>query len=63
VRKDVKRGVVPVDEFSVVPDFFGLADGHVALLDGLQFENTGEVGKRQSVRSTSVRREEDKLAR
>src|SRR4029077_5388445 len=29
VGEDVECGVVPVDEFSVVPDFFGLGDGHV----------------------------------
>src|SRR5216684_4013864 len=29
VGKDVECGVVPVDPFSVVPDFFGLGDGHV----------------------------------
>jgi hypothetical protein len=29
VGKDVQCGVVPVDPFSVVPDFLGLVDGHL----------------------------------
>ena len=28
VGEDVNLGVVPVDKFSVVPDLFGLWDGH-----------------------------------
>jgi hypothetical protein len=33
VRENVERGVVPIDPFSVVPDFFGLLDFH----DGVPF--------------------------
>jgi len=29
VGEDVERGVVPIDPFSVVPDFLGLVDGHL----------------------------------
>ena len=32
VGKDVEGGVVPVDPLSVVPDFFGLLDGHDGVL-------------------------------
>src|SRR5580658_1972347 len=34
VRKHVQGGVVPVDPLSVMPDFFGLLDGHDGVLLG-----------------------------
>src|SRR5207249_7864075 len=34
VRHDVDVGVVPRDQFSVVPDFLGLLDGHRRSLKG-----------------------------
>src|SRR6266404_4788781 len=45
--EDVECGVIPVDPFSVVPDFLGLVDGHLLSSGALHVQNTGAGGRRQ----------------
>ena len=68
VRKDVQRGVVPVDPLSVVPDFFGLGEWHkcslliVATAGCSKLQNTVAGGRRQCIRWSDVAGWKTKLA-